>query len=262
MTNHRDIEETAKALGISGVLPAMYKDLISPAAGEIGSGLATLAKAVNVALAPIEAIVWSYDRIREWLPPRITAVLARRNAIEVVPPPLSLAGQVTLNMVFASEEDSLRDMYARLLASAMDARTRSSAHPSFSSVIQQLSGDEAVLLRKIADLPGSHPSWCSGSAAPGVERRDVWQQMRDFCASAGVPNPELAELYVENLIRLRLLRHESGMEAEFLPEHRYGHYEADIVNKEYDFIEVTAYGRAFIDTCVREESGPSQDPKQ
>lgn len=58
MTEDKALSETAKALGVGSLLPAIYGDLVSPAAKELGEGLATIAKAVKISLAPVEATVW------------------------------------------------------------------------------------------------------------------------------------------------------------------------------------------------------------
>lgn len=62
-TKDNEIIETVKALNIAGVIPDLYKDAVQPAAKEIGKGLATLAKTINVALSPITGFVWGYEQI-------------------------------------------------------------------------------------------------------------------------------------------------------------------------------------------------------
>lgn len=53
MLEDKTLSETAKALGLGSLLPAVYGDLLSPAAKELGEGLATIAKAVKISLAPV-----------------------------------------------------------------------------------------------------------------------------------------------------------------------------------------------------------------
>ena len=63
MSDIKTLSETAKALGLGALLPTVYKDLLSPAAKELGDGLATIAKAVKIALAPVEATVWGMKKL-------------------------------------------------------------------------------------------------------------------------------------------------------------------------------------------------------
>lgn len=78
--------------------------------------------------------VWGYNRVKEWLSIRVTQLLAERNAEDIKPPPLSLSGPLVMNMAFSADEPDLREMYAKLLASAMDDRTAIGAHPSFVNI--------------------------------------------------------------------------------------------------------------------------------
>ena len=44
----KQIIEAAKALGLNEVVPEVYRDMLQPAARQVGDGLATIAKAVKV----------------------------------------------------------------------------------------------------------------------------------------------------------------------------------------------------------------------
>ena len=81
--NDKALTETVRALSIGSLLPAVYNDLLSPAAKELGEGLTVIAKAVRMALVPIETAVWGYEQIREWLSVRVTSILAARRAQDI-----------------------------------------------------------------------------------------------------------------------------------------------------------------------------------
>ncbi len=219
----------------------------------MGDGLATIAKAVKIALAPVEATVWGYEKVREWLPIRVTALLAERKTTEIISPPLSISGPLTLNIVFASEESELREMYANLLASAMDKNTAGEAHPSFVTVIQQLTADEARIISHIALIPSEWPRWNGSSSAPIGSGNNVWEKFDDFCVQAQVQQRDRIPVYIENLIRLRLLRHVMGTETEYVSEGA-GDYDEQpyVTSHDWEFFELTAYGRAFIKACVQQ----------
>jgi len=256
MNEDKQRQEVAKALGLSSLLPAAYNDLLSPAARELGEGLATIAKAVKIALAPVEATVWGYEKIRQWLSLRVTKILADRKVTEVIPPPLTIAGPLTLQMIFASEEPDLREMYANLLASAMDARTAGDAHPSFVTLIQQLTPDEARIVSLIASLNQKWVSWDGKPSAKLGSDDELWEKLRKFCFEAKIKHTDKVDIYIENLIRLRLLRHQTWSTAEYHPEGAgpYGDWDAKVTNDDYEYVELTAYGRAFINSCVAKSS--------
>jgi len=233
MLEDKTLSETAKALGLGSLLPTVYGDLLSPAAKELGEGLATIARAVKISLAPIEAAVWGYERIREWLSIRVTSILAERRAKKIQPPPLSVAGPLIVQMLFASEEPDLREKYAKLLATSMDSATADDAHPSFVTLIQQLTPDEARILHHLASLKQEWPGWTGDPMSNQLQ-----SAMRQVCIDAGVADSTKADLYVDNLLRLRVLRHVDGFEA----------IAGSPGNSE--FIELTSYGRALLEACV------------
>jgi hypothetical protein len=56
----------ADALEVSkDVIPEVYKDGLQPTVKELGKDLYTVSKLVTIALTPISALVWSYDKIKE-----------------------------------------------------------------------------------------------------------------------------------------------------------------------------------------------------
>lgn len=256
MNGNKELQDVADALGIKPLLPAVYNDLLSPAARELGDGLATIAKAVKIGLAPIEASVWGYEKVKAWLSLRVTNLLAERNTTDVIVPPLSISGPLTLQIMFASEENELREMYANLLASAMDKRTAGDAHPSFVTIIQQLTADEARVISRIASLSDTWPCWHGKSNGILSSGDNLWENMDNFCLQAQVVSPENIPVYIENLIRLRLLRHVSGTEPIYEPEggDKDGCWGPSVKTNDWEFIELTAYGRAFITACVPQNS--------
>src|SRR5687768_5912365 len=143
MTDAKDLAAAAK--GIVEAVP-VYQDAVQPAAKEIGKALQTVGKAVNVALAPLSVLVWGYERISDYVAKRVTEKLADTPADQIVSPSPLIAGPAMEALRFAGEEPDLREMYATLLASAMDRRTASRAHPAFVEIIKQLSATEGRIL--------------------------------------------------------------------------------------------------------------------
>lgn len=62
-------------------------------------------------------------------------------------PPTMIAGPTLEALRYAYDETELREMYENLLASAMDSRIASGAHPSFVDTIRQLSPLDANVLK-------------------------------------------------------------------------------------------------------------------
>jgi hypothetical protein len=86
-------EQAAKALGIKDLVPSIYQDLLQPAAREMGQRLVVIARAVSIALAPLEVTVWGYDRIRDYLSAAVAVKLSRKPPEETGLPIQSLLVQ-------------------------------------------------------------------------------------------------------------------------------------------------------------------------
>ena len=152
MADENLIKTTAEAVrGIAEAVP-VYQDALQPAAKELGRGLATVVRAVNVALAPLSALVWGYERIADYLTNRLAEILRDVPPERIETPPASVAGPVLEATRFTAEQAELREMFARLLAAAMDSDTCRSAHPAFVEIIKQLSPDEARILQEVDDV--------------------------------------------------------------------------------------------------------------
>ena len=60
-------EQAAEALGITQLVPTIYRDLLQPAAREAGQQLVVVARAVAIALAPLKAAVWDTIEYLEFI---------------------------------------------------------------------------------------------------------------------------------------------------------------------------------------------------
>ena len=146
MPEENNIEATINAAtGLLKEVP-IYQDALQPAAKELGMALLTVAKTVNVALAPVSALVWGYDKIKEFAATRLTEKLKEVPEENIVTPDATIAGPALEALKYTGHKEELAEMYASLLATAMNVDTRDNAHPSFVEIIKQLSPDEAKLI--------------------------------------------------------------------------------------------------------------------
>lgn len=106
------------------------------------------------------------NRFRDTLGERCDQIPAERR----VPPPFRLGCNVLREVVASAEEPDLQAMFAELLASGCDADKQSKVHPSFPSIISQLSIADAKTLERFAkgareiqmirDPKLQYPSYC------------------------------------------------------------------------------------------------------
>ena len=65
-SDHKEVSVEGAINAITGLVKAVpvYDEVVQPAAKEVGKSLETVAKVVNVALAPLRMLVWGYESFR------------------------------------------------------------------------------------------------------------------------------------------------------------------------------------------------------
>lgn len=149
MDENKDNNVKATIDAVTGLAKAIpiYQDAVQPAAREIGKSLATVTKTVNIALAPIKALVWGYEKIEDYLTERISEKLKNIPKEDIETPPTNIAGPAVEALRYTGHNEDIRELYASLLAMAMNKNTSDKAHPSFVEVIKNLSTNEAIILQ-------------------------------------------------------------------------------------------------------------------
>ena len=123
MTEENKIRDMVDAVtGVAKAVP-VYQDVVQPAAQEVGKALQTVAKTVHVVLAPVSALVWGYDQIKEFVSTKVAERLKNVPPENLVTPKPNVAGPSLEALRYTGHETSLSDLYANLLATAMDTST-------------------------------------------------------------------------------------------------------------------------------------------
>jgi hypothetical protein len=189
---------------VSKALP-FYDDMLKPAAQELGKGLVTVAKTVNMVLAPLKMVVWGYERIENWLETEVSNKLKDVPPERIQTPAPNVAGPAIEAMRFVGNEPDLRNLYANLLKTAMDTETAVKAHPGFVEIIKQLTPDEARIVNYLTKI----------DSIPVIELRRIVVNTNDYYVQyrninyvvddAGCSSPDLGSAYLDNLCRLQII---------------------------------------------------------
>ncbi|HCN82981.1 MAG TPA: hypothetical protein DIT07_05075 [Sphingobacteriaceae bacterium] len=140
------------AEGFGKSLPPVYNDALQPAAKQVGKALGTLTGVINVALSPLQAMVWGYSKIADWLGITLEEKLKNVPPEDIKTPDPAVAGPSIEALRFAAEDLNLRDMYANLIAKSMNKHRSQEAHPGFVEVIKNLSSNDAILFKYLGGL--------------------------------------------------------------------------------------------------------------
>ena len=189
-----------------GVLVEVYKDAVSPVVKPIGEILGFLPRTLKLALSS-----WEKWLINGEETIRLTAESVREK-IQAIPeeklvePESYVAIPAMQQLSYCVNNEELRELYANLLASSMNADKKWQVHPAFVDIIKQLTPDEAKYIRNLQpvvfnanelidvrieyDTKGSGTTIISNFTNVGLELLDL---------------PQNIGSYIDNLERLKLI---------------------------------------------------------
>lgn len=161
---------------------------------------------------------------------------------------------------YSMENDDIKKMYTNLLKSSMHAQKANMVHPSFSSIIEQLTPDEAKLLKYIYNFNQKGPLIGISKKHPQGKGRipiiNMYTTIGTVCEF-----PINTVKYLENLARLKLIN--IDMDVFFTEDNLYlpliktqAKYfdENNTIKNEFSLkkglYEITEFGKEFCDICM------------
>ncbi len=263
MTNE-DSDSSVKGTidAVTGLVKAIpiYQDTLQPTAKELGKSLETIAKAINVALAPISALVWGYENIEKFISTTVAEKLKNVPAEQICTPSPMLAGPALEALKYTGHENILREMYANLIAAALDSKTTASAHPAFVEVIKQLTPAEAQIIRMLS-VEESYPMICQTfkketSYFDKNQFGRIEQLFSSLCVKKLSITAEDSLIYLDNLRRLQILEiavsTTQGMSNTIL-EHLEFDKPIDVRIEQSERLNFTTFGVNFVNACVKDK---------
>lgn len=142
------IKEIAKQLPVR----AFYDDAIQPAAKQVGAFGEELMATLRLALFPVQYLAGLQKRYAKFVEKSVSRVAPENR----VSPPPQIIGPVLQHIRFEPEGTQIDEMFSELLSTSMNSEKIADAHPSFPSIVSQLSSDEARALVAIKDSTINH----------------------------------------------------------------------------------------------------------
>jgi hypothetical protein len=284
----KSVESTAKAVSeITKAVP-IYKDLVQPAAKEIGKGAGQL---VRAALAPIRIFVLASDELEMYITKQLSERLQNIPPERVVTPAPSVSVPALQALAYtAKSEPSLAAMYANLLTTAMDRDTALNAHPAFVEIIRQINADEAKLIEFISYWIGFGRVGCQllDDIPPGWNYSELSTLVRpttQYVALGSISELSKCELanslqsYLENLERLKIIQPWAGDMVDLADETFLSNWIPDVCGTRSDPVdgkivpnriylraiegyEITTFGRQFMSACLGANVGVDMPPPE
>lgn len=263
MTDDADEMTIANQLGLGKLAPKIYDDLFQPAVKEFGKGLEITARAINLALTPIQGLVWGSEQIKSYLIATLTKRLRNIPPNQIVTPNPSVVGPAIEAFKFNGHNREMRELFANLISSSINAKNAHRTHPAFVEIIKQINPDEARILQHLA-ASDSYPRISRIQVTLGWWNEDKFKNLLNsvegICEGIKLDNPELVPSYIDNLRRLQLIEM-TYEEKDELPGIQHTTRTITDVNEKVNKIinarrrriedmEFTSLGRQFIEICI------------
>lgn len=191
--------EIAKQLPIKEA----YNDLVQPTLSTVGKALQGVTR---VALAPISALVWGYDKIADYIDVALPQYFEKRKIKKerIISPDPEIAVPIIESMRYTSHKEELRKMFINLLGASMN-KDCIDEHPSFVYIIKQLSSDECKILKYlVSDNIMPMLKICIEDTENGG-KRDATPYFSDIGYISSCLYPRKFPEYLDNLHRLGLV---------------------------------------------------------
>jgi hypothetical protein len=178
------------------------------------------------------------------------------------------------------DDETLQTVWAKLIANSTDPNFKLALHPGYIEIIKQLSSDEALILESFIKLESypilfvNHVSRTLAYTMNSLVHRmkslepneasytKTYELCQTHCKTLALKKPDDAQVYIDNLIRLRVIE----LGHDFLDEDRnaasvvgmrrsLGHdvEPASIsIPARDEFLRMTAFGQNFVAACVVE----------
>lgn len=244
--------EIAKQLPVKD----MYNDLFHPALNTVGQGLQGVTK---LALTPISALVWGYDKIADYLDVAIPEYFEKKkiDKEKIISPDPTIAVPIVEAMKYTSHKEELREMFTNLLGAAMNADSID-AHPAFVDIIKQLSSDEGKIIKYL--YQDDKQPMMKFRMQIGDGENDLSSYFSDVSYKAECQYPQKFPEYLDNLHRLGIVE---VYYDRFLTDERYyenlklhpqfpvieKNEECSIVEKK-SMYELSEFGKRFCEVCL------------
>ncbi len=248
---------------VKEIAPKIYDDGVKSAVKEVGITLSVIPKTINAALVPLRK--WIVEK--EYSFKETEALLAKKlekvKVENIVEPEAYIAVPAMESLSYCMNNDELRNLYANLLANSMNKETKGKVHPSFVTIIKQMSPNDAIIFKII----------CEAKIRPLItlffKYNDNHGQNDHLYNISWISNIdyESVSVSIDNLIRMGLLKvpedkhymDDSNYSAvRSNPEYlkycsKYANANVGTVSEDKQIIIVTDLGELFYKICVKDE---------
>ncbi len=244
-------------------VPDLYDDALKQATQEYGKTIALIPRAINAALVPLRQ--WIAER--EYKLAETEKLLAQKlehvSEDKIVTPEAYVAVPAIQAISYSMNSEELRNLYANLLAKAMNSDTKDMVHPSFVEIIKQMSPIDALVFKKIMERQINPLIDLIYEKKYGIGYTTLKNNITDI----NVAPIDTVSLSIDNLVRQKLIyipgdkhylhktAYKKILKSKYYTKQK-EHYTCDNVSNRLKFsykkriIEKTSLGKLFYKICV------------
>lgn len=249
-------DEIAKSL-IEVVGKEFYQDTIQPASKKVGVALAIVADTANTIVMPVKALNWGGRQLEEWVVRNVALRLKNIDESELTKPSKQTLVQAMHGLSICFEELELREMFANIIAATLCESTKSSVHPCFPTIIQQLSQYEAKLVRTLFTNTNTRTIYSDTLQPYEYEGKgdDIYFHCLEsliFDEHKELNNSDSLSMAFDNLRRLQIINTRTETFSEYLGERVEQHeiHGPEVSNTYSVDISFTGMGWQLLECCV------------
>ena len=199
-------------------VPDLYNDALKQVTQESGKTLALIPRAINAALVPLRQ--WIAER--EYKLAETEKLLAQKlehvGKEKIVTPEAYVAVPALQAISYSMNSEELRNLYANLLAKAMNSDTKNSVHPAFVEIIKQMSPIDVHILEDVFSKTYIQLIDIFSSRYKNVTHDQTIQREKpvERHGFEGITHiikfpPDIVKISLDNLLRLRLIEERSDI---------------------------------------------------
>lgn len=131
--------------------PTFYEDALKPTVQETGKILALIPQTIEAALLPLRQ--WNIEREYKFAETKklLEYKLENVDPEKIVTPEAYVAIPAIQAISYSMDSEELRNLYANLLAKAMNSDTKDLVHPCFVEIIKQMSPIDSLVFKTIME---------------------------------------------------------------------------------------------------------------
>jgi len=247
----------------SGVLTEVYKDALSPSVQTVGVMLSYLPRSIRLTFSRWEKWIINGEETLKLTAEVLKEKVSKIPENKLCEPEPYVAIPAMQQLSYCENNESLREMYANLLASSMNIDTKWNVHPAFVDIIKQLTPDEAKFLKKLPPFIMILHPLIDVKAKNGSKSHTMISNFTTYGLDV-IENKSNINSYIENLERLKIIQipelssisnKEVYVELknnEMLKNSIHSSFsEHFTIDYNYKLFHVTNFGAKLIETCCK-----------